>query len=143
MTSPAKNTSVTVIPTLRYRDALAAIDWLCKAFGFEKKAVYAGDNGIVEHAELTFGNGMIMLGSADNSSVWADIITHPARIGGRITGSIYMVVADCAAHYAQAKEAGAVIVHELEIKDYGGSSYSCRDIEGYMWSFGDHDPWAV
>ena len=68
MSSPAKNTTATVIPSLRYRDALAAIDWLCRAFGFEKHAVYADDR-VVEHAQLSFGHGMIMLGSVDNSSV--------------------------------------------------------------------------
>ena len=67
MNSPAKNTVATVIPSLRYRDAPAMIDWLCKAFGFEKHAVYA-DGNTVHHAQLTFGNGMIMLGSADNTS---------------------------------------------------------------------------
>ena len=68
--SAAKQTVATIIPSLRYRDALAAIDWLCRAFGFEKHAVYAGDGGVVHHAQLTFGNGMIMLGSVDNANDW-------------------------------------------------------------------------
>lgn len=64
MTNHAKSTRATVIPALRYRDALAAIDWLIQAFGFEKQAVYlAPDNTTVMHAQLTFGNGMVMLGS--------------------------------------------------------------------------------
>ncbi|MGH8122517.1 MAG: VOC family protein, partial [Rudaea sp.] len=67
MTTLAANTRATIIPSLRYRDALAAIDWLCRAFGFEKHAVYA-DNGVVHHAQLTFGNGMIMLGSVGAAS---------------------------------------------------------------------------
>jgi uncharacterized glyoxalase superfamily protein PhnB len=48
---------------MRYRDAPAAIEWLAKAFGFEKHLVVPGENGTIEHAQLTFGNGMIMLGS--------------------------------------------------------------------------------
>src|SRR6266436_6773060 len=53
-----------IVPSLRYRNALAAIDWLIRAFGFEKQAVYLGpDNTTVMHAQLTFGNGMVMLGS--------------------------------------------------------------------------------
>jgi uncharacterized glyoxalase superfamily protein PhnB len=68
MPSPAANTVATIIPRLRYRDALAAIDWLCAAFGFEKQAVYAGDDGVVQHAQLTFGNGMIMFGSVANDN---------------------------------------------------------------------------
>jgi len=143
MNSAAKDTLCTVIPSLRYRDALAAIDWLCRAFGFEKHAVYvADDHKTVHHAQLTFGNGMIMLGSADNQSAWGKRIAQPDEIGGRETQACYVVVADCAAHYARARAAGAQIVDELESKDYGGSGYSCRDPEGHLWSFGDYDPWA-
>lgn len=143
MTTSAKNTRVTIIPSLRYRDALVAIDWLCRAFGFEKHAVYVADDGkTVQHAQLTFGNGMIMLGSADNQSDWSKRIAQPDEIGGRVTGGIYLIVADCAAHYEQAKAAGAEIVMPLETKDYGGSGYSASDPEGYLWSFGDYDPWA-
>jgi uncharacterized glyoxalase superfamily protein PhnB len=141
MTSPAAHTVATVIPSLRYRDALAAIEWLCKAFAFEKHAVYA-DGETVHHAQLTFGNGMVMLGSADNRSAWGRRIAQPDEIGGRETQACYVVVADCAAHYARAKAAGAEIVDELEARDYGGSGYSARDPEGHLWSFGDYDPWA-
>jgi uncharacterized glyoxalase superfamily protein PhnB len=61
--SAAKETKCTVIPALRYRDAAAAIDWLCRAFGFERHLVVPGENGGIAHAQLTMGNGMIMLGS--------------------------------------------------------------------------------
>ena len=64
MADNAKQTIATVIPTLRYRDAPAAIEWLCRAFGFEKHLVVPGDDGTIAHAQLVFGNGMIMLGSA-------------------------------------------------------------------------------
>jgi len=63
MSSSAKETRATVIPALQYRDAAAAVDWLCRAFGFEQRMVVPGENGSIAHAELTFGNGMIMLGS--------------------------------------------------------------------------------
>ncbi|MGH8489871.1 MAG: VOC family protein, partial [Gammaproteobacteria bacterium] len=36
MSTLAKTTKATVIPCLRYRNAPAAIEWLCAAFGFEK-----------------------------------------------------------------------------------------------------------
>jgi uncharacterized glyoxalase superfamily protein PhnB len=141
MPSPAKATVATVIPCLRYRDAPAMIDWLCKAFGFEKHAVYA-DGDTVHHAQLAFGNGMIMLGSVDNDSAFGRRIAQPDETGGRETQCCCVIVADCAAHYAQAKAAGAEIMDALETKDYGGSGYSCRDPEGHMWWFGDYDPWA-
>ena len=140
MTSPAATTVCTVIPSLRYRDALKAIEWLCNAFGFEKNAVYA-DNGIVHHAQLTFGNGMIMLGSVDNGSEWGKRIVQPSDIGGRETQCSSVVVADPDAHFARAKAAGAEIIDPLEEKDYGGKGYSCRDLEGHLWHFGSYDPW--
>ncbi len=141
MPSLAQSTVATIIPCLRYRNAMAMIDWLCKAFGFEKHAVYA-DGDVVQHAQLTFGHGMIMLGSVDNASAWGKHVAQPEEIGGRETQSCCVIVADCAAHYAQAKAAGAEIVDELETKDYGGSGYGCRDPEGHLWWFGDYDPWA-
>jgi len=86
---------------------------------------------------------MVMLGSVDNGSAWGRRIVQPDEIGHRETQACYVVVADCAAHYAQAKAAGAEIVDELETRDYGGSGYSARDPEGHLWSFGDYDPWAA
>ena len=57
-----------LIPSLRYKDAPAAIAWLEQAFGFERHALYDGSDGTVAHAELRFGNGLVMLGSASNES---------------------------------------------------------------------------
>lgn len=136
------DTRSTVIPCLRYRNALSAIDWLGEAFGFEKHAVYA-DGDIVHHAQMVFGNGMIMLGSADNGSEWGKRIAQPDEIGGRETQSACVIVADADAHYARAKAAGAVIVIDIADQDYGGRGYSCRDPEGHIWWFGSYDPWKT
>jgi uncharacterized glyoxalase superfamily protein PhnB len=68
----AKQTTATVIPALQYQDAPAAIDFLSKAFGFEKKAVYEGEGGTIAHAELTLGNGMVMLGSVKETESCKD-----------------------------------------------------------------------
>lgn len=141
MNSPAGGKGSAIIPSLRYRDAPAAIEWLCRAFGFEKHAVHA-EGDIVQHAQLVFGNGMIMLGSADHRSEWGKRIAQPDEIGGRETQCCCVIVSDCAAHYAHAKDAGAEIVDDLETRDYGGSGYSCRDPEGHLWWFGDYDPWT-
>ena len=141
MTRPA-DTTATIIPCLRYRDAPAAIDWLCRAFGFEKQAVYA-DGDTVRHAQLVFGNGMVMLGSADTDGEWGRQIAQPDEIGGRGTQSACVVVADTDAHYARAVAAGAVVVQDIADQDYGGRGYSCRDPEGHLWWFGSYDPWKV
>ena len=138
----ATDTVSTVIPCLRYRDALKMIDWLCAAFGFEKHAVYA-DGDTVHHAQLAFGNGMIMLGSADNASEWGRQIAQPSEIGMRETQSPCVIVQDADAHYAQARAAGAEIVIDIADQDYGGRGYSCRDPEGHLWWFGSYDPWKA
>jgi uncharacterized glyoxalase superfamily protein PhnB len=63
MTSAPVSTISTVMPALRYVDAPAAIDWLCRVLGFERHAVYPGPGGTIAHAELTLSGGMVMLGS--------------------------------------------------------------------------------
>ncbi|MEH6419498.1 VOC family protein [Pseudomonas sp. CGJS7] len=134
----------TIIPSLRYRNAPAAIEWLCRAFGFEKHAVYQ-DGDIVHHAQLTYGPGMIMLGSVDPSTEgeWSKRIVQPDEIGGRETQACSVVVSDADEHYARARAAGADIVVELADQDYGGRAYTCRDIEGRLWWFGTYNPWNL
>jgi uncharacterized glyoxalase superfamily protein PhnB len=58
-----------------------------------------------------------------------------------VTQSSYVVVADPDAHYRTAKAAGAEIVMDIVDQDYGGRGYTCRDLEGHVWSFGSYDPW--
>lgn len=132
----------TIIPCLRYRDPHAAIEWLCKAFGFRRNAVYENDQGGVEHAQLVYGDGMIMLGGIRRDD-FGRHIAQPDEIGGRETQCAFVIVADCKLHYDQAMAAGAVIVNEYSEKDYGGAGYSCRDPEGHLWSFGSYDPWQA
>jgi len=124
----AKATTTTVIPAPRYHDAKRAIAFLCDAFGFERQAVYEGEGGVIEHAQLTFGNGMLMLGS-ERDTAYGRLMKSPRE-------------ADADAHYARAKAAGAEIVIELTTQDYGGRDYTARDPEGHIWTFGTYDPWA-
>jgi len=142
MTVLAKPTIANVIPTLRYRDAAAAIEWLCRAFGFERQLIVPDGSGGVAHAQLVFGNGMIMLGSAHDDDAFGKLQKPPRDVGGVGTQSAYVIVADPRAHHDRAVAAGAEVALPLEDKDYGGSGYTCRDLEGHVWSFGDFDPWA-
>jgi len=139
-----KHTTSTVIPGLRYHDAPAAIEWLCRAFGFEEQLVVPGEAGIVEHAQLRFGNGMIMLGSAGkHGGGYDELVKTPRETGGVATQGLYVIVEDPDAHHERAVAAGAEIVLAIEDKDYGGRGYTCRDLEGNVWSFGDYDPWET
>jgi uncharacterized glyoxalase superfamily protein PhnB len=141
MAAQAKKTVSTIIPALRYRDAAAAIDWLCRAFGFEKHLVVPGKNGKIAHAQLTFGNGMIMLGSG-HGGAYDRLIRQPSEIGPAVTQAPYIVVRDPDAHCRQAKAAGADIVIDIADQEHGGRAYTCRDLEGHVWNFGDYDPWT-
>lgn len=131
-----------LIPALRYRDAPAMIDWLCKAFGFEKHAVYANDDGTIAHAQLTLGQGMIMLGSVTNGTPHSALIRQPEVPDWTETQAPYVAVPDCDAVYATAKAAGAAMVLDIRDQDYGGRGFTCRDPEGHLWSVGSYDPWA-
>ncbi len=126
-----------VIPCLGYEDAPSAIEWLVRTFGFEKHLVAPGANGTIEHAELTFGTGMIMLGSTKHGGLFT--MQGPNRLGG-MNQSIYVVVDAIDAHYARARAAGAEIARDIQDEDYGGRGYTARDIEGNLWSFGSYRP---
>ena len=121
-----------VIPTFHYDDAHGAIDFLERAFGFERHAVYEDDKGVVQHAEIKAAGGWVMLGQSRPES--------PYDIGRQ---SVYVVIeGDVDAHCARAREAGADVFREPEDQDYGGRDYSCRDLEGNIWSFGTYAPKA-
>jgi uncharacterized glyoxalase superfamily protein PhnB len=126
-------------PTLRYRDVAAAIDWLCMAFGFERDLIVTGDNGVVSYAQLTFGDGMVIICPVEDSAV-DGLMAQPEENGGFETQICYLFVADITIHCAEAKAAGAEIV--LDLEDEGGRSkgYSCRDPEGHIWNFGSYNP---
>jgi uncharacterized glyoxalase superfamily protein PhnB len=141
MPGKARQTAVAIIPALQYEDAAAAIDFLCGAFGFARKAVYEGEGGAIAHAELTLGNGMVMLGSV-NQSPYGKQLVRPRAAGG-VTMSVYAIVDDVDAHYARAKAAGATIMREPVTQDYGGRDYTAKDPEGHLWTFGTYDPWEA
>jgi uncharacterized glyoxalase superfamily protein PhnB len=123
----------TIFPALRYKDAPAAIDWLERAFGFQRHFVVE-DDGVVHHAQLILGDAMIMLGS--EAAPGQGRLEYPAG-----AAAVYVVVADPDAHHERALAAGAEIVRALDDTDYGSREYTARDPEGHLWSFGTYQPW--
>jgi len=140
MSTKRSDEPATIVPAMRYRDAPAAIEWLFRAFGFQKHLVVPGPDGTIAHAQLTCGNGMIMLGSTRDDE-FGRLLEVPAEVRA-VTQSVYVIVPDADAHYARARAAGAAIVMDIKDEDYGGRGYSCRDPEGHVWTFGTYDPWA-
>jgi len=127
---------------LYYRDAAQAIDWLCKAFGFTVRLRVERDDGSIEHSELEYGEGLIMVGQEERAGA-------PPRYGrrrvspltaGANTQSLLVYVDDVDAHCAQARAAGAVIADEPTVHDYGEAywadrTYSALDCDGHVWWF--------
>jgi uncharacterized glyoxalase superfamily protein PhnB len=138
----ATHTKSTIIPALRYRNAPAAIDWLCRVFGFERHAVYEGPNGTIGHAELTLNGGMVMLGSAKDDE-YGSRFKLPEELGGMESRSAYIVVEDADAAHARAVAEGAVVIRPLQDTPYGSREFAVRDPEGHSWSVGTYDPWAA
>ena len=130
-----------VIPGHRYRNAPAAIEWLCNVLGFERHAVYEGENGSIAHAELTLGNGMIMLGSGKDDEFGRGF-KSPDELGGIETRSLYIVVADADAAHARAVAAGAQVIRPLQDTPYGSREFGVKDPEGHTWFAGTYDPWG-
>ena len=136
-----KQNGSVIIPTLRYKDALKATEWLCKAFGFKKHLVVPGENETIAHAQLTFGNAMIMIGSEIDNE-YGKLIRTPERLNGLNSQAPYIIVEQIEEHYEKAVQEGAEIVIEIKGEDYGGRSYTCRDKEGHLWNFGSYNPWT-
>ncbi len=124
-----------------YRDAASVIDWLCEAFGFELRLKVEGEGGRVEHSELTYGDGVIMVCEprfGDTRRFDTDCIS-PQAAGGN-TQSLMVYVDDVDAHCALARSKGAKVVAEPELHDYGDDywadrSYGCVDPQGHLWWF--------
>jgi uncharacterized glyoxalase superfamily protein PhnB len=114
-----------LFPALRFRDEHRAMDWLERAFGFARHAVYTDDAGKLLHAELKLGPGILMMGSGPEDTLGF---------------SIYVYVQDLDAHYARAAAAGAEIVRPLADTSYGSREFAARDLDGHVWYFGTYQP---
>ena len=113
-----------------------------RVLGFEKHLVVPdGDSGIA-HAQLTLGNGMIMLGSVADTP-FNKLMKQPDEIGGAETQSCYLVVPDADAVHERVLAAGGKITIAIKDEDYGGRGFTCLDPEGHLWNVGSYDPWAI
>ena len=119
--------SQTVFPSLTFRDAKASIDWLERALGAERLAVYEDDEGRVAHAEIRIGESTIMCGDE--------------RAGSRATppgvSVVYVVVDDADAAYERAKDSGADVTEPVD-QDYGSRDITVTDPDGNRWSLGTY-----
>jgi len=129
-----------VIPMLSYENGVAALEWLTRAFGFKERTRWLGSEGQLEHGEMETGDGLIMLATptpAYESPKHHREHCEPARLWAAVPwvmDGVLVYVADVTAHYAQAKEAGAVILSEPE-DGPPARRYRAEDLEGHRWMF--------
>lgn len=117
---------------LFYKDPLAALDWLERAYGFERVMVIRDQQGQLVHSEMRFGDSYLMVGSE-----WADFTASPASIGGKNTQTVHVHLPEgLDQHCERARAAGAVILREPQDEFYGDRTYTARDAEGHVWTFG-------
>jgi uncharacterized glyoxalase superfamily protein PhnB len=131
-----------VVPVLAYRDPMAAIHWLRKAFGLEITTLITDAKNEMAHCVMNFKGEDIgvmrewgspeLLGSAEMKS--------PASVGGVGTQFLRVELADLRAHCETARAAGARIVQEPQDQPYGDRTYRALDLEGHVWNF--HEPIA-
>lgn len=134
----AKTTPAPLMPALRYRDCNKAVDFLTGVFGFTEGAAFRDDKGNVQHAELWFGTGGIMIGPVADTP-FSKVMRQPDEAGG-VTASFFCAVDDPDAHFARAEAAGFEIILPLRDESYGSREYSVRDPEGHVWTFGTYAP---
>ena len=123
-----------------YERPHAAIDWLCKAFGFELRLKVEGDDGVIHHSELCFGEALVMVSGTGGKEAWQALYRSPQATGGWITQANALFIDDVDAHHLRAVAAGARVVREPVTNDYGDDywtdrSYGALDLEGHLWWF--------
>lgn len=126
---------------MRYRDAPAAIDWLCEVFGFTRQLVVPGEDGTIIHSQLALGTGMVMLSSVRPDD-YGRLVRQPDEFGGAETQACCLIVEDPDAVYARMLAHGGTIVRDIQDESYGGRAFTCRDRECHLWTVGSYDPWA-
>jgi uncharacterized glyoxalase superfamily protein PhnB len=120
-----------------YEDPRAAIEFLCRAFGFEVRMLVEGEAGEIVHSELTFGDGLLIVNGIKPTNAHH---ASPKSVGMHNTQQMCIFVDDVDAHSAHAKSMGAIVTTEPKTSDYGDDywtdrSYEACDPEGHRWWF--------
>jgi|SRR5215216_1316196 len=136
----------TIVPMLSYEDVAAAVDWLTDAFGFRESGErFAGPDGRVAHAELSSGDGLVMLGwpgphyrgprrLAELSEDARQMLDNPYVVDG-----VLVHVDDIESHVERARAAGAEILRGIDDEPFG-RLYTAADPEGHRWMFVEPTP---
>jgi uncharacterized glyoxalase superfamily protein PhnB len=141
--SHAMPESPAVTPAVFYRDPMAALRWLEKAFGFETSMLVTDDDNNVAHAEMSFLGATIGVGGewASPELLGPAEMKSPLSLGGAGTQFIRVHLPDgLDAHFERARAAGAHITQEPADQFYGSRTYPALDPEGHVWNFDQPGP---
>ncbi|HEY2349946.1 MAG TPA: hypothetical protein VGH64_13070 [Puia sp.] len=129
-----------IIPMLTYENGVAAMDWLCRVFGFKEKTKWLDNEGNLSHGEICMGEGIIML--ADGTNDYQSPLHHRQNCSQAakwytvpyIINGVLVYVENVQTHFENSKELGAGILSDLEFGE-SGARYRAEDLEGQRWMF--------
>lgn len=122
-----------VTPYLVVDGGEAAIEFYSNIFGARERMRMPAPGGRIGHAELDFGDSLVML--ADEFPDMGNL--SPKTIGGSpVTISLY--VEDVDAVFAAALDAGATSVRPVDNQFYGDRTGQLEDPFGHRWSIATH-----
>jgi uncharacterized glyoxalase superfamily protein PhnB len=128
----ASSAAPSLAPYLFYEDVERAVRFMEQAFGFRVVFTSPDPAGGLAHAQLTHGNGLIMLGHAGGGGL--DMVRRADMLPALHAGT-YVFVTDVDAHYQQAQQAGAKVIQEPADRFWGDRMYCAADPEGQFWMF--------
>ena len=125
------------VPAVFYKDPLAALKWLERAFGFETTSLVTDADGNVAHSEMDFRGGAVQIGGEwGGGPIGPARMRSPASLDGVGTQFIRITLTEgLDEHCAAARAAGAQIVDEPQDQFYGARTYRAIDPEGHVWNF--------
>ena len=123
----------TVTPYLAVDDAAEAIEYYKRAFGAKERLRMPTPDGKIGHAELEFGDSLVMLADPFPQST----VRPPGEIGGT-SASVFMYVEDVDAVVKRAVDAGATVTMEVADQFWGDRFGTVSDPFGHVWSIATH-----
>jgi uncharacterized glyoxalase superfamily protein PhnB len=130
-----------IVPFIGYEDAVGAIDWLQRAFGFHEQRDRRHEHGgRISHAELELDGVTIYVASPDGYANPRTVRAQSDRARRAydnpwVIDGHFVEVGDVEAHYERARAAGATILREPEEPGIGFRIYAAEDPEGHRWMF--------
>ena len=122
-----------IYPRLAYRDEVAALDFLTRAFGLVERRESRMEHPDGMLAWLELGDGVVMIGRAGEERHGL----HSPLEAGVSTAMVNAYVHDIDAHCRRAEAEGARIVMPLEDMFWGDRRYEALDLEGHRWHFAE------